>query len=285
MLGGNLGGNMSLNDIKLEIGKSYNIDYVIRELEKTPEVQLGHIIVAMTREHKYHVNKLQLEELARNMKRKIDEGGKEYEKVGKKFVPLTDITILSIIDPYTKYEKYNKFYTSLEPEIIKGIEESKKESVAAPTDAIINEARKLGIVIENEGEFLDGMGMFFRRRNITTNPISAGKYILFEKYKTTSPRRLAVVDTKAAEIEYEKYRFYTKFYDVFFKQIIEDLTTRKKGEVAASIDAIANEAQKMGFKIESREKDFLTGMDLYFKIRGIRTEKVDRKYLVFKRTY
>lgn len=283
---------MPLDDLRLEIGKSYNIDYVIKELEKAPEVQLGHIVISMTHEHKYHINKLQLEELSKKIKTAIAKGGKEYEKVGKKFVPLTEITILSIIDPYVMYEKYNKFYTSFEPQIVKGIEESKKNSVAAPTDAIINEARKIGIVIEKEEEFLDGMGIFFKRRGIVTSPVSGGKYILFEKIKPSTPREVREViasDIDAAEREYEKYSVYTDFYDDFYKQIVQGIETSKKEGVAASVNSIIDEAQKRGCVVIGKERDFLRGMELYFKIRRISIEEIEgiegieKKYLFFRR--
>ena len=307
---------MSLNDLKLEIGKSYNIDYVIQELQKASDVQLGHIVVDMTREHKYHVNKAQLEDLSKKIKATIAEGGKEYEKIGKKFVPLTDITILSIVDPYIKYEKYNKFYISFEPQIVTGIDESKRYSVAAPTDAIINEAKKMGIVIEKDTEFLDGMGIFFKRRGISTGPISGGKYILFEKVGPNLPKRVKVPEMKAAdreaiqrenterevlerenterevleretaEKEYEGYREYTGFYDEFFKQIVQGMADRNKEEIAAPISSIIEEGQKMGYTSVEKEKDFLRGMELYFKIRGISSEKMemDENNLVFRQT-
>lgn len=275
---------MSSDDVKLETGKSYNIDYVIQELEKAPDIQLGHIVVVMTREHKYHVSKLQLEDIAKKIKRKIVEGGKEYEKVGKRFVPLTDITILSITDPFEKYRKYDKFYLSLEPQIVKGIADSKKDSVAAPTEVLIREARKI-VTIDDEKEFLGGLGMFFKRRGITTNPIQEGKYILFEKHKPLETRRVTVIDAEAKEREYEKYRVYTGFYEDFFKQIAEGMTVSKKGEIAAPINAIISEAQKLGFVVVGKEKDFLKGMDLYFNIRGIATERADQKYVIFKKRY
>lgn len=274
---------MSLDDIRLEIGRSYNIDYVIQELQKAPEIQLGHIVVAMTKEHKYHVNKLQLEELSKKIKATISKGGKEYEKIGKKFIPLTDITILSIVDPYSIYEKYNKFYISFEPQLVQGIEESKRDSVAAPTDAIINEAKKMGISIEKDEEFLDGMGIFFKRRGILANPVSGGKYILFEKVKPPSPRKVMVSETKAAEREYEKYRTYTEFYDGFFTQIVRGMETSKKEEIAAPVNAIIEESQKIGYDTVGKEADFLRGMELYFKIRGIKIEKSDDKYLIFRK--
>ena len=299
---------MSLEDTKLEIGKSYNIDYVIQELQKAPDMQLGHIVIDMTREHKYHVSILQLKDLSKKIKETIAEGGKEYEKIGKKFVPLTDITILSVVDPYTIYEKYDRFYTSFEPQIVKGIEESKRYSVAAPTDAIINEAKKMGIIIEKDKEFLNGMGIFFSRRGISTGTISGGKYILFEKAKPYLPRRAVVSDMKvvekehaesesverkieretaerdAAEKEYEKYKVYTGFYDDFFKQIIQGMADRNKEEIAAPINSIIEESQKMGYASVGKEREFLRGMELYFKIRGISIEKRNEEYLVFKQT-
>lgn len=270
-----------MNGIKLQVGKSYPIDYVIEELEKVPDVQLGHVVVM--HEHLYHVNKLKLEEIAEKVKKMVADGGKEYEKKGKKFVPTSDVTILSIMDPLTRYGKYVKFYKSLEPEIVKGIEDSKRDSVAAPTEAIINEAKKTGIEITDEEEFLDGLGLYFKRIGISTSPISGAKYILFEEEGVPTARDVTVNDLEAAEREYEKYRGYTKFYEDFFKQIVEGIAGSKKGEIAAPIDGVINEAKKLGFVVEGKEKDILRGMDIYFSTRGIKPDIIDNKYITFKK--
>lgn len=270
-----------MNGIKLQVGKSYPINYVIEELEKVPDVQLGHVVVM--HEHLYHVNKLKLEEIAEKVKKMVADGGKEYEKKGKKFVPTSDVTILSIMDPLTRYGKYVKFYKSLEPEIVKGIEDSKRDSVAAPTEAIINEAKKTGIEITDEEEFLDGLGLYFKRIGISTSPISGAKYILFEEEGVPTARDVTVNDLEAAEREYEKYRGYTKFYEDFFKQIVEGIAGSKKGEIAAPIDGVINEAKKLGFVVEGKEKDILRGMDIYFSTRGIKPDIIDNKYITFKK--
>lgn len=270
-----------MNGIKLQVGKSYPINYVIEELEKVPEVQLGHVVVM--HEHLYHVNKLKLEEVANKIKKMVAEGGKEYERKGKKFVPTYDVTILSIMDPLTRYGKYIKFYKSLEPEIVKGVEDSKNDSVAAPTEAIINEARKTGIEITDEEEFLDGLGLYFKRIGISTSPISGAKYILFEEEGVPTARDVTVNDLEGAEREYEKYRVYTKFYEDFFKQIVEGIEGSKKGEIAAPIDGIISEAKKLGFVVEGKEKDILRGMDIYFSTRGIKPDIIDNKYITFKK--
>lgn len=270
-----------MSDIKLQIGKSYPINYVIEELEKVPDVQLGHIVVM--NEHLYSVDKFKLEEIAEKIQKMVAGEEKEYENIDNKFVPKYDVTILSIIDPIVRYEKYVKFYRSLEPEIIKGIEDSKRDSVAAPTDAIINEAKKTGIDISDEEEFLDGLGLYFKRKGINTSPMSGAKYILFEKVGEPTTRNITVGDLEATERGYEKYRGYTKFYEDFFKQIVEGIEGSKKGEIAASIDEIINEAKKLGFAIEGKEKDILIGMNIYFSTRGIKSNIVDNKYMTFKK--
>lgn len=273
--------NDIMSSINLQVGKSYPISYVIKELEKAPEVQLGHIVVM--HEHLYHVNKLKLEEVTKKIQRMVIDGGKEYEKRGKKFVPTSDVTILAIMDPLTKYEKYVKFYKSLEPEIVKGIEDSKRDSVAAPTEAIINEAKKTGTEISDDEEFLDGLGLYFRRRGINTSPISGAKYILFEKAGAPTVKKVNISDLEATEREYEKYREYTKFYEDFFRQITEGIVLSKKGEIAAPIDGIMDEVKKLGFLTEHKEKDILRGMDIYFSTRGIEPNVIDNKYVIFKK--
>lgn len=270
-----------MSSIKLEIGKSYPISYVIKELEKAPEVQLGHIVVM--HEHLYHVNKLKLEEVEKKIQRMISEGGKGYEKRGKRFVPTSEVTILAIMDPLTRYAKYVKFYKSLEPEIVKGIEDSKRDSVAAPTEAIINEAKKTGMQIEDEEEFLDGLGLYFKRRGINTGPISGAKYILFEKIGAPTVKKATIADLEATEREYEKYEEYTKFYEDFFKQIVESIAESKKGEIAAPIEGIMEEVKKLGFVTENKEKDIFRGMYIYFSTRGIESSVRDNKYVIFKK--
>lgn len=190
-----------------------------------------------------------------------------------KVVPTSDITI-TVVDPLKKYEKYVRFYSALLPEIEKGIEDSMQDSVAAPTEAIINEAIKTGIDISDEEEFLDGLGLYFERKGINTSPISA-KYILFEKIGTST----------ATEREYDKYREYTKFYEDFLKQIVECIATSKKGEIAASIEDIIGEVKKLGFVTEGKERDILRGIDIYFSIKGIKSDIVDDKYVIFKKKY
>lgn len=276
---------MSLNGIKLEIGRSYPIDFVIKQLEQFPEVQLGHIVVM--REHLYHVKKSRLEEEAKKIKKMVAEGGKEYEKRGKKFVPTSDVTILSIVDPYERYEKYSKFYTAFEPDIEKAIAESTKGNIAAPTDALLSEARKI-VEITDEEEFLDGLGLFFKRKEIDTSSISGGKYILFERHVLVTPKKGVISDSVALERElereYERYGYgqYNDFYENFFKQIVEGITGSKKGEIAAPIDATIDETKKMGFIMEGNEIGFLRGMDIYFDIRGIKLNIVDNKYITFR---
>lgn len=264
---------------RLEVGKSYPISYVISELEKAPDVQLGHIVVM--HEHLYHIDKIKLKGINKKIQKMISEGGKEYEKRGKKFVPTSDVTILAVIDPLKVYEKYIAFYKSLEPEIIKGIEDSKRDSVAAPTDAIINEARKTGLDITNEEEFLNGLGIYFKRRNVNTSPISDAKYILFEKIGApTIKARISNLEVSARE--YEKYHEYTLFYEGLFKQIVEGIAGSNKGEVATTIDDIIGEVKKLGFVTENKERDILRGMDIYFNTRGIMPTIVDNKYITFK---
>ncbi len=280
---------MSLNSIKLEIGKSYPIEYVIKQLEQFPEVQLGHIVVM--HEHLYHVNRLRLDEEAKKIKKMIAEGGKEYEKRGKKFVPTSDVTILSIVDPYERYEKYSKFYMAFEPDIDKAIIDSKKGNIAAPTDALLSEAMKI-VEISDEEEFLDGLGLFFKRRGIDTSSISGGKYILFEMHKLITPKKDAISDSvtlereleRKLEKEYEQYGYgqYDDFYENFYRQIMEGISGSKKGEIAAPIDATIDEAKKIGFTMDGNEIGFLRGMEIFFDLRGIKFNIVDNKYITFR---
>lgn len=276
-----IGDNMAMDNLKFEIGKSYNIDYVIQELEKAPEVQLGHIVINMTREHKYHVSRTQLQEIAKMVKLAIVKGGKEYEKIGKKFVPLTDITILSIIDPYDKYKKYDKFYVGIDAQIVKAIEE--KDQIASPTDAIISEAKKV-VEFERDEDLLNGMEIYFKRKGISARPVQDNKYILFEKIGPQTERYVSIREIESTEKEYEKYSAYTKFYEDFYKQITLGMETSKKDKIAAPINAIIVEAQKLGFAVTGNEKGFLKGMELYFKMKKIEIKKsTDEKYIILRK--
>lgn len=277
---------MLLDEIKLEVGKSYPIDYVIKEIEKAPDIRLGHIVVSVLYEHVYHADKLKLEELSKKIKRIIAERGKEYERIGKKFIATDSITILAIDDPYTKYQKYTGFYVSIEPQIVKGIEDSVRGQIAAPIEAIIEEAKKAGFVIEDIEEFFNGMGIFFRRKGITTKPISGKEYILFEKIDKIRPSasKNILSEIEAAEKEYEKYATYTKFYESFFEQIAKGIVESKKGEIAAPIKAIIEEGKKLDYIALGKDDDFLRGMGLYFKVRGIDIEKTpDRTHVIFRK--
>jgi hypothetical protein len=263
---------MEFNSIKLEIGKSYPIDYVIRQLDEFPEVQLGHIV--LMHEHFYHVKKSKLEEQSKKIKRLIEEGGKEYEKRGKKFVPTSDVTILSIINPYLRYEKYDKFYKAFEPDIIKAIEESARGNIAAPTDALLSEAIKL-LGMTDEEEFLDGLGLFFKRKGIDTSSLSGGKYILFEVHVPTK-----VKESSELEIYYKNYE---DFYNSFYQQIIGAISSSKKGEIGAAVEDIINEAKKLGYDIKNGGRALLRGMNIYFGVKGIKAQTQDGKFVYFKK--
>lgn len=278
---------MSSDNIKIELGKTYNINQIIGELEKDPDILLGHITIFDPNvgavQHMYHVNKIQLEELKKEIDKKVREGKAEYEKRGKKYVGIYDMTVLSVTDPFVKYEKYAKFYNDLYKDVEEKIDASKKGSVAAPTQAIVEEAIKMRFVIEKQGEFLNGLGIFFKRKGIDTGTISGGKYITFEKrgFRPKSvPRTITV-----SEAEYEKYRQYTKFYEDIFKQITEGIATSKKGEVAAPTLAMVDEARKLGFAIDAgKENDLIRGMEIYFNTRNIATEMTkDEKHMIFRR--
>lgn len=287
---------MSLNSVKIELMKTYNINYVIGELEKAPDIQLGHITIfdpnIGTVVHMYHVDKKRLEELKKEIDKVVKEGKAEHEKRGKKYVGIYDITVLSITDPFVKYERYTKFYEELYSDVEEKIETSKKGSVAAPKDAIINEAIKMGFfegddrtIIDKEHEFLYGLHIYFKRKGIDTGTISGGKFITFEKkeFRPKSVPRTII----ESESEYEKYRSYTKFYENIFRQIVEGIEISQKKEIAAPVESMVDEAKKLGFDVEGKENDLIRGMEIYFNTRNITTEVIkdlkDKEFVIFRR--
>lgn len=76
---------------------------------------------------------------------------------------------------------------------------------------------------------------------------------------------------------------FAKFYEDFMKQIMDGITTSQTGEIAAPINNIIEDSKKMIPVVEGKEKELLRGINIFFNIRGIKTEIIDGKYMTFKR--
>lgn len=270
---------MKDGNINIEVGKTYSIGYLIKELEKAPEVRLGHIIIR--REHLYHQALKELIEKAKIIKKLEKEEEIKYERRGKGYVSQFDVKVLSIIDPYSKYEKYTKFYSNFEKDIIEGILGSKRGSVAAPKEAIIKEAIKEGFEFDNEEDILKGMIIFFGRRGIDVSDISSG-LIAFRSPGMVGGDRVEEKGTKLPSVtQYETEKF-KEFYDSIRSQITEAVEKSKEQGVYAPIDAMLSNARQLGLDIEGKRTIFLTGLHHYFKKMGIHTMTMG-KYVEFKK--
>ena len=81
------------------------------------------------------------------------------------------------------------------------------------------------------------------------------------------------------------YRFTYNQCLAFRKNLYEEDKIRKdKGEEIEKRPSIMSQMGKLFHGTLRKEKDFLRGMELYFKIRGISIETMDEKYLVFRKT-
>lgn len=158
----------------MEIGKTYKIEDLIEELEKTPDIQLGHIVIAGI--HKYHQNKRNLEDIL--MAAMI--GIAKEEKP-----PVINVTVLSIINPFERYVRFIPFYNSIERDILYDVEKSLRGEIAISMENMIEEVKKFGITnIEEKkqfNEFLSGLKIYFMRKKIVVDTISSGKYLTFKK--------------------------------------------------------------------------------------------------------
>lgn len=295
-----------VNEIDVKIGKTYPIKYVIDELKKHPDIRIGHIL-ALNR-HQYHLGVEELEALQSD----IDKAGKEgevlvYDISGRKRISPSDITILSIIDPYSRYMRYEKFYEELYKQIKDAIDESTTGVIMAAPEDLLEEARKEGFGVEKEGDLLDGVYIFFNRRGIECREITKDKdgtkkdYIVFaregmigsedreersdrkaEKKEKGKGKLLDITEHEAMELK-EKTKDFENFYIELEKDIIAFISQRKDREGAVGIESVMLEAKKVIPNVENRQDIFIKGLRLYFNVKGISVEVLkDKNFLIFK---
>lgn len=293
-----------INEIDIKVGKTYPIKYIIEELKKYPDIRIGHIL-ALNR-HQYHLGVEELEALQSDIsKAEKEEGMLVYDISGKKRINASDITVLSIIDPYSRYMKYEKFYEDLYKQIEGAIDGSATGVIMASPKDLLEEARKEGFGVEKEADLLDGVYIFFNRRGIEGRRITKDKegtkneYIVFAREETIEKedrserterkvdkkekgKLLNIAEHEAMELK-EKTKEFENFYTELEKDIITFISQRKDKEGAVGIENIMLEAKKTIPNIENRRDIFIKGLILYFNGRGIGIEILkDNDFMIFK---
>lgn len=288
-----------INEIDIKVGKTYPIKRVIEELRKHPDIKLGHIFVL--NKHEYRLGVDELEELQKRIANSEKIGMATYDISGKKRINPSDIYILGMIDPYTQYEKYEKFYDEFYKQISGAIDVSDSGVVMASTEDILKEARK-GFEVEKGDDLFDGISIYFNRRGIESRRIKKGKegerkeYIVFGKEGVISKEEKADKKTKeeaktklvtmseheAMELK-EKTKEFEPFYVDLEKTVLNFIEKSKDKSAAINIDNIMTEAKKTIHNVEIRKDIFLRGLIQYFKEKGMSAEILKAEnFLIFK---
>jgi hypothetical protein len=228
-----------------------------------------------------------------------------YDISGKKRINAYDIVILSMIDPYSRYIKYEGFYEELYKQISDAIDRSMTGVISAVPKDLMEEARKEGFGVEKESDLLDGVYIYFSRRGIEGRRITKDKegvkkeYIafaregIFEKEdksekserkvdKKEKGKLLTIAEHEVQELK-EQTKEFEKFYAELEKDIIAFISQHKDKEGGAAIESIMLEAKKVFPNIESRKDVFLKGAILYFNEKGVDVEILkDNKSMIFR---
>lgn len=134
---------------KFEFGKAYSIEYVKSELERLPEIKLGHVVI--NKKHLYHLNRNDLDIIEKKIKKMEAEGKNVYFKKDDEYIKMSDIFIFSIIDPFDRFTLFEPFYKSFIGNVKDSLENTSKP-LAANADEIIREVIRIGL---EEGWFND----------------------------------------------------------------------------------------------------------------------------------
>lgn len=132
-----------------EFGKAYSITYTMSELERLPEIKLGHVVI--NKKHLYHVNKDDLDVINKKVQLLEAEGKNVYFKQDDEYIKISDVFIFSIIDPFDRFVIFEPFYKSFIGNVRDSLEKTSKP-LAADADDVIREVIKVGLV---EGWFKD----------------------------------------------------------------------------------------------------------------------------------
>lgn len=295
-----------VNEIDIKVGKTYPIKHIIEELKKHPDIRIGHIL-ALNR-HQYHLGVEELEALQDDINKAEKEGEVlVYDIAGKKRIDASDIAVLSIIDPYSRYMKYERFYEDLYKQIEDAIDTSTTGVIMTAPKDLLEEARKEGFGVEKESDLLDGIYIFFNRRGIEGRHITKDKdgtkneYIVFaregtiekedksersdrkvDKKEKGKGKLLDITEHEAMELK-EKTKEFENFYVELEKDIITFISQHKDKEGAVGIESIMLEAKKVIPNVENRQDIFIRGLILYFNGRGIGIEVLkDKNFMIFR---
>lgn len=289
-----------IREINIKVGKTYPIKHIIEELRQHPDIKLGHIYVL--NKHEYRLGIAELEELQKRINKAERENLAVYDIYGKRKISPSDIAILGLIDPYTKYEKYEKFYDEFYKQIDSAIDASDSGIVMAPSEDILMEARKEGYLIEKDDDLFDGISIYFDRKGVESRRIIKGKegerkeYVVFGKEGTITREekvekkvgdedkgKLISMTEHEALILKENTKEFEPFYNDLEKTVVAFIKQSKEGNAAVEIANIIEEAKKTFHNIESKKDIFLRGLVQSFNEKGISTEvrKADN-YMIFR---
>jgi len=289
--------NNSVGDVKLKVGDVYHIGHVLKELNKAPDVRLGHIIVLD--QHLYHIDKSDLEKI--NTKVMNIESRGSYKPFDNK-KKATDVTILAIEDPFEGFVRYLEMYKDMEGQILEGINKSKSREIGAPISGILEEAERIGVlpnkkfdisyemikgvqeeikVINPEYEkhardLFRGINIYFKRLGIDTKVVKSSEYGQYMAF---------IESGKIHTSTYIRCNTYEKFYRELETDIRKGISSIESREVATSIISLIDEAEKHGIVIDSTNtrKRFLDCMHTFFNNIGIATKVISSgQYISFK---
>lgn len=292
-----------IKGIGIKVGRTYPIKFIIEELKKYPDIKLGHIYVL--NKHEYRLGIPELEELQKRINKAEKEDSGIYDVSGKRKISAYDITILNILDPYLKYEKYEKFYNELYDQIDTSIDSIESGVVMASSEDIIKEARKIGLAIEKDDDLLDGITLYFGRREIESRRIVKDKegvrkeYVVFGRSGTIVRQEPIhklpkITSTGVLDLSLERDQEYVKelkektkefepFYSDLEQTVLAFIKQSKEGNAAVNIDNIMTEGKKTNKNVDSKKNIFLQGLVQYFNEKNIATEILKKdNFMVFK---
>ena len=286
-----------IRELNIKVGKTYSINHLIEELKQHPDIKLGHIYVL--NKHEYRSGIEELEELKKRINKAERENVVVYDLNGRRKISPSDITVLGIIDPYSKYEKYEKFYGDLYKEIDAAISASDSGIVMAPSDDIVAEARKEGFAIEKDEHLLDGIRIFFERKGMESRHITKGKegerkeYVVFgkegsiakeEKLEKKGDDKGRLITTTEYDINIlkENTKEFESFYNDLETTVVVFIKQSKEGNAAVEISNIVEEAKKTIVNINNKKDLFLRGLVQYFNEKGISTDLRKADYMIFR---
>jgi len=281
-------------ELDIKVGKTYNIKHLIEELKEHPDIMLGHVYAL--NKHEYRLGFSDLEKLQKMIKKADIDGVVAYDLFGKRKVDTSDIYVLNILDPFTKYQKYEKFYEELFRNIESGIDASSSGVILALSQEIISEAEKMGFEIEKTENLFGGILIYFERRGIESIRMKKGEggerkdYFAFaregtikreeqgERKPDTGKGKLISMSEHETKLLKEKTKEFEPFYSELEPIVVAFIKQSNDKSAAVKIEEIIKEAKKTIGDAVNKKDILLKGMILYFHEKGISAEiKKDEK--------